>query len=126
MLTIEELLKPRYKVIADFPQWSTFKHKKGDILELRGIHFVGHGTSKSINEKEIDLYPEVIKRLEWWGGREEKDMPEYVKYLDTSTFFPTLHVCEGKYAPINSIGYTTEALYPATKEEFEEYINQKQ
>jgi hypothetical protein len=38
-MTTEELLQPRYKVIADFPQWSVFTHKVGDILELRGVHF---------------------------------------------------------------------------------------
>src|SRR4051812_36607757 len=77
-MTVQELLRPRYLVVADFPQWSAFVHKKDDILELRGIHFVGNGTAKSINENEIDNYPAIFRKLEWWEMREESDMPEYI------------------------------------------------
>lgn len=77
----EELLIPRRMVMIDFPQWSVFKHKKGDILELKGIHFVGKGTAKSINENEIDNYPEVFRKMEWWE-RDEKDLAE-IKYAKT-------------------------------------------
>lgn len=77
-MTKEELLIPRYLCIADFPQWSTFTHKKGEILILKGIHFVGSGTAKSINENEINNYPSVFRQLKWWEYREIKDMPEYI------------------------------------------------
>ena len=126
MLSKEELLKPRYKVIADFPQWSSFAYKKGDILELKGIHFVGRGTTRSINEKDIDLYPSVIKKLEWWEDRKIEDMPEYVRHCVNNRVFK---VKKWKYDYGELIAYESiiiggiraSWLTPATREEYEQF-----
>lgn len=122
-MTPEDLMKPRYKVIADFPQWSSFKYKIGDLLEKLGIHFVGSGTSRGINENEIDLYPAIFKKLEWWEERKESDMPQYVKKGER---FYDLSNANEKYPDSFMFDYPmTEhwvAYYdclPATKEEYE-------
>jgi hypothetical protein len=76
----EELLQPRVIVMVDFPQWSSFTHKEGDILVKKGIHYVGKGTARSINEKDVSKYPKVLQKLEWWEFRDEDDMPQYIRY----------------------------------------------
>lgn len=135
----DELLKPRYKVIADFPQWSAFKHNKGDILFLKGIHFVGSGTSKSINEKEIVLYPHLFKKLEWWEERELSDMPDYVKLIfnDKISFVHKVHKWKSErnsdgqplYHYYNLVDAMSTGcvvdLEPATKEEYDAYRQTK-
>lgn len=127
-MSVEDLLKVRYKVIADFPQWSSFRYKKGDILELRGIHFVGEGTAKAINEKEIVDYPGIFKKLEWWEDREEKDMPKYlkkhdeillIKEIDYST--NTILINKGY---LFTLKYYLQNTVPATEKEYLEYIKQ--
>jgi hypothetical protein len=76
MDNIQELLKPRYKVIADFPKCM---YISGELLprdsnwnfELFAEHYV--------DEAYLKKYPHLFRKLEWWEEREEKDMPEYVK-----------------------------------------------
>ncbi|MEO7044706.1 MAG: hypothetical protein ABI091_05315 [Ferruginibacter sp.] len=123
----EELMIPRYMVMIDFPQWSVFSHKKGDILELKGIHFVGKGTSKSINENEINKYPEIFKELHWSNERLNKDLPEYVKIVSGDKFI-------GEVGRVSAYRANTLIVYfkngdahfrpifgcvPSTKEEYE-------
>lgn len=67
-MTTEELLQPRYKVIADYP---------GNVA------YVGEIYEDDIcirwNEQKFKKYPHLFRKLEWWEERDEKDMPEYVK-----------------------------------------------
>lgn len=64
-MTTEELLKPRYKVIAEYPQSYL---KVGDIFEADNV------------TKFMANYPHLFKPLAWWEERKVEDMPEYVKY----------------------------------------------
>lgn len=72
----EELLKPRYKVIADYPNGV---HKIGDTL----THLIA-GTF--INERiriKIELpqnYPVIFKPLQWWEERATEELPEYINF----------------------------------------------
>jgi hypothetical protein len=126
-MTKEELLKPRKKVMIDFPQWSAFNHKKGDILTKRGIHWSGKGTARSINENEIDNYPEIFIDMEWWEDREEKDMPEYVQDIENPSIIYKVYgwfqnnnmfyFADNEYATTH-----TQFFFPITKEEYENQI----
>ena len=95
-MTKEELLKPRYKVIADYPQHyfkgedkdNEYKFIEGDILAYgkvnnsmtyRRIGRCGYMSVGIPCESNPELYPKIFRKLEWWEEREEKDMPEYVK-----------------------------------------------
>ncbi len=77
-MTPEELLKPRYKVIADYPnQYYSIGHV---ITEESGM----------FQELDIDFpldylnqYPHLFKKLEWWEDRLPEDMPQYVKVQDS-------------------------------------------
>ena len=70
----EELLKPRYKVIADYPK---------SIHPIGTIYNCG-GTSEDLLYCDRDGprmrdYPHLFKPLAWWEDRKVEEMPEYVK-----------------------------------------------
>ena len=68
-MTTEELLKPRYLVIADYPGMDDDGYYIGQVKENIAENYC----------KLLDKYPHLFRRLEWWEMRDEKDMPEYVK-----------------------------------------------
>lgn len=82
----EDLLKPRYKVIADYPG---NKLKVGDILikyvfpETENYCYVTNPEilllGDNLRKEEVEQYPHLFKKLEWWEERKPEDMPEYVK-----------------------------------------------
>src|SRR5690606_30634657 len=56
---------------------------KGDILTKNGIHYTRLGDNpRSVQERDIDAFPEVFEKMDWHEEREIEDMPEYVKYND--------------------------------------------
>lgn len=66
---IQELLKPRYKVIGDFPHSSMP---------------VGMVFCKEYSDGDFwDKYPHLFRKLEWWEERTVEEMPEYIKIVDT-------------------------------------------
>jgi hypothetical protein len=75
----EELMKPRYKVIADWPgcNWDV-----GQIL----IH-IGNGNFDCKEAPTIsglrnpENYPSNLNKMQWWEERAIDDMPEYVKVI---------------------------------------------
>lgn len=79
---IQELTRPRIKVIADYPG-SQFK--VGEVLEQ-----VGTGNSYEKNGSSPDAgwgpgieapdkYPSVVRFLGWWEEREPDELPVFVK-----------------------------------------------
>lgn len=75
MDTIQELLKPRYEVIAPYPHMNLDNHVVGDIISPYVAGFMYPDRMKEF----YDQYPHLFKKLEWWERREEREMPEYVK-----------------------------------------------
>lgn len=129
MLTPEELLKPRYKVIADYPNSSD---KVGSVYTL------DHEGQSVFYDK----YPHLFRPLSWWEERAESDLPEYVKVnkdtrglLDLETFGQYLK--EGTIIKVRrwfgtSPFYTHKefvlACYvdPATEDEYNQYVESRE
>lgn len=145
MKSVEELLLPRYKVIADYPGT---QYSVGEILPVIGTEMYIKGRTEFLSS-----YPHLFQPLPWWSDREVEDMPEYVKVIvpdiakDTGEFckvhrwsvieFP--HLTDNPGAEI--VGYTPNYLQherfnfegqvygrinavhlvPATREEYEQY-----
>lgn len=65
-MTPEQLMKPRYKLINNFPLANTTVAHYGESFAIAGKLFY----SKD--------YPGVLKLMNWWEDREEKDLPQYV------------------------------------------------
>lgn len=114
-MTPEELMKPRYKVIADWP---------GN----RGLFPVGEIIAKELSSTslfaECDKYPHLFRKLEWWQDRQLEDFPKYVKrgsgkvfkiglHLNISTNGIAILAEPDKYRTIN-----LKSCQPATEEEY--------
>ena len=125
-MTPEELMKPRYKVIA-IDTTETFQ--VGEILnhpeEWHDYLWVGP-SGKIIFYPE--KYPHLFKKLEWWEERKPEEMPEYVKGYDrVYKMINWTHNTCGEYfdeveqAP-NRVMFEMKKLEPATADEYEAYL----
>lgn len=86
-MTIEELLIPRWKVIAEYPN-SIFD--VGNILVNNSTQNEYEYISWKDYGKDVyypNDYPTIFKKLEWWEDRNIKDLPEYVKKIDTEAVY---------------------------------------
>ena len=84
-MTTEELLKPRWKVIADFPGRYRTGIKVGDVLIPKEID---QPETYFVADYYVNLshYPAIFRKLGWWEERDEKDMPKYVRYKGCEMF----------------------------------------
>jgi hypothetical protein len=140
MLSKEELLKPRYKVIADYPG---SPYKIGDIKQCSESE---HGDVNYYRQ-----YPSIFKNLEWWEERNKIDMPDYVKQIDmvdgANNPLPdiclkvkkhfsagngewrddSIHIfCADSYiSQLSNCSYSYSGWIPATEEEYSDYLNTK-
>jgi hypothetical protein len=78
-MTAEELLKPRFEVLEEYPNC---KFRKGEIL-VRIKHATNdyyHTDENSIYAEitlgEIEKYPHLFRKLYWWEHRTIEDMPK--------------------------------------------------
>lgn len=63
-LSAEELLKPRFEIIADYP--NNYLGRIGDVLDNRQF-------SRNWN---LSDFPHLFKKLNWWEHRKVEDMPK--------------------------------------------------
>lgn len=127
-MTNEELLVPRYLVIADYP--ANCSHKVGSIFSDNGKSMVTDQNGRPLFICDWDKFPHIFKPIAWYEKREEKDMPEYVKNAADGIVFkvvarfkktPSSIQVKAKGAK-NATWHALCDLLPATKEEFD---NQK-
>jgi hypothetical protein len=151
-MSTEELLKPRYKVIADWPM--NHFYEVDDIIEMKlmpnGKYWNGED-SYYLTEKEMEKHPHLFKKLEWWEERKIEDMPDYlccvctdfIKFVKGQIIKVEKHQSNtfNKYVPylfISKEKQSHEAVtncflykdfYPATEEEYnrnQQSINKQQ
>lgn len=76
-MSTQELLTPRYEVIADYPNspWEV-----GDILTHKlGFTYRLNHSEIVRNLPDIDKYPHLFAPMPWWQGRSVEEMPRYVE-----------------------------------------------
>jgi len=119
-MTTEQLMQPRYKVIADYPK---SVHIVGRVYELNDeSHYL----------IEFPKYPHIFRKLEWWEERDVKDLPEYVKVKNNGAirkviehnYLNLYNSCLIVENPEGSHKLFYEHLAPATIEEYNQYNNQ--
>lgn len=132
-MTVQELMQPRYKVIA---LWPESEFKGGEILTN---YAPGMWGNKDYHFSESQLwferYPHLFQKLSWWEHREEKDMPEYVKKEGGKVYKVTEwdkrekeHMVwmilqdGGSWAVQRGV---MEFFEPATPQDYTDYINKK-
>lgn len=113
-MSTEELMQPRYKVIADYPG-SIFK--KGEILSEDKVF-------NKVTYYNCGMYPHLFKKLEWWEERDEKDIPEYVRVNNGNKIYQVESFTPGFAKLSNNKGeWNWYRLSPATCEEYEQYLS---
>jgi hypothetical protein len=146
-MTTEELLRDRYRVIADYPQPpynvddDERKLIKGDVLLYMRVNCImtyrriGKYRHLSVGVPCVshpEKYPDVFRKLEWWEEREPEDMPEYIKYENMVSMVVGLDPGEplrqvkyngvGRFHLDNQYqlkGFSWSEVLPATKDEYE-------
>ena len=95
-MTPEELLQPRWKVIADFPKSS---YNIGQILIPFSIK--DEGLQKWYIQDDYDYswirvedYPAIFKKLEWWEERDVQDLPQYIKLNNSGDIYKVIEYNE--------------------------------
>lgn len=73
-MTAEELMKPRFEVIADYP---SAKFKIGYILNANTPHLIAF----------YSKYPHLFRRLNWWEHRKLEDLPKKMESIITEEIF---------------------------------------
>lgn len=79
-----DLLKPRFEIIADYPN---SPYNIGDIAQSGDkssqIHLMTNwmGSENYCNEHGLLNYPALFRKLNWWEKREDSEMPMYLKIV---------------------------------------------
>ena len=127
-MTPEQLMQPRFKVIADYPD--NHRWNVGTILDRDWSRYPGDDETKEPIWKISD-FPHLFKELEWWEEREVEDMPKYVKSIangsivkEVTTYSLNDNMFYADYRGY-SLHYYLKFFEPATKEEYEEYQESK-
>jgi len=125
---MENLLSPRFKVIADYPKSI---YNIGEIIDNGYDSLFCDEKSKKFSD-----YPNLFKKLNWWEKRNSAEMPKYLKQKvepDIDIFHYEKII---RWEMDNIIGVisdkdrtccdldlwkTTNQYLPATKEEYESY-----
>lgn len=119
-MTTEELLKPRYKVIAID---TTESFQVGEILnhpeEWHDYLWVGP-SGKIIFYPE--KYPHLFKKLEWWEERKPEDMPEYLNCPSRKMFFKVDKWHKSYFIIDGRQKMQYRHYIPATAAEYEAYM----
>jgi hypothetical protein len=152
-MTKEELLKPRYKVIADYPgRWKEFeiggiitidkllnaeligkliypsREKLKDSLLYNKPCWISENEMKIYGEGFFKLYPHLFKKLEWWEERKPEELPHYVIDKEIPTVKYKVYGWLQNNAMFqfsdSEMAIThTQFFVPATKEEYEQLLN---
>jgi hypothetical protein len=137
---IDELMKPRYKVISKYPGSEDWEDIDA-IIKIPDSRYKYADRKGTVCGVELfDSYPNIYERLKWWEERKPEEMPEYIKCerhirIEKGTILkanwelcyvgtPYECICHRGCYP----DYWIDAEYfsPATEAEYNEYIKSKQ
>lgn len=130
--TVEELMRPRYKVIADYPGQ---RFQIGDVIETYETtmcYAIGnspHSEPEWSEKVSLIDYPAIFMKLEWWEDRQKEDMPQFVKSKFACWVNDTIYE-EGQIVKIISINRLANDdlsfFLPSTEQEYNDYIKSKE
>lgn len=118
-MTKEQLLKPRWKVIADFPDSD---YVVGNIEDRDWSKYVNEEDETDGIVWSISNFPHLFKELEWWEERAIEDLPDYVKYQKLiykakDKFLASVR-CEAHSFDGKGLNADWGSCLPATEEEY--------
>ena len=114
-MSIEELMKPRWKVVTDYPQSLFFIN---EIVFYDGLWAKTDEVKVMVNP---DSYPAIFKKLQWWEERKEEDLPKYLYHTQDNKIIKIIRIEVSGIVHITSTITSTIKYYlPSTKEEYYE------
>lgn len=129
-MTPDDLLRPRYKVIADYPKMEC---EVGDIFhkltfDNGNYTYVTNHDSPMLGRiigHMIERMPHLFKPLAWWEERKPEEMPEYVNCPSRKMFLKIEHWGESYFIIEGRQKMQYRNYTPATREEYEAYQKTK-
>ena len=127
-MTKEELMKPRYEVVADYPG-RPMTMPIGHILVLdkfgAGKYWHEYTDEEPIHIDEGSTrFPKVLRLLYWWEQRKPEEMPEYVKYTIRGFIIKCSDCWNGEMYVVDEYSFSWRYCEPATETEYTNYITQ--
>lgn len=135
-MTNEQLFKPRYKVIIDYPDRA---FEMDLALEYNPVDSCFENSKASGQTIEPEKYPKVFQKLFWFEARKTEDMPQYLKIENRIWKIKRWKktIFELDWSPVNEIDrdgetenfagicwhFSKNNSFPATEEEYLTYIN---
>ncbi len=116
-----DLMKRRYQCKNMYPNAS---RGIGEIIEADFATLLVDDPA----EYDLAYYDNLFELLPWWKDRKPEDMPEYVKSLINQQFYKVVEKNEVSFQAIQGgwgINYPWDNVIPATKEEYELFISNK-
>lgn len=132
-MTVAELLNPRVRVVAGWPDMSK-RIEVGQVLGYKKDFGGGYCNlfSDWLPATDVERFPHLFEPIEWWEGRDVKDMPKYVKYDDKvyKVLPPEFDYrdyghndTELEYRSLmHKLEYWKLKMLPATQSDYEAYI----
>lgn len=108
-MNAQELLNPRFEVIADYPN---NRYKVGDILQIALNPWNGEPTDifhklgeqiyvgNFFKAEELEKYPHIFRKLEWYENRNYSELPKKIRYHGNNDDDDIEVVTEWKYANV--------------------------
>lgn len=121
---VSELLKPRFKVIADFPDSD---YKVWNIEDRDWTKYVNGEDETDGVLWRISDFPHLFKKLEWWEERSQEEMPKYIKSIHGKICDEVLQYDFKNFGvyikSFNSISADIRNFIPATEQEYTQYLS---
>lgn len=120
-----DLLKPRYKVMADWPFNNSYNVGDIILMQLRSDGNYWNGNNDLyLREDQLRLYPHLFKKLEWWEDRKPEEMPKFLKDKENERLVYKVYGWLQNngmfnFGPKNNEITHTEYFIPATLEEYQ-------
>lgn len=122
---IEQLMRPRYRLSADYPGNS---RPIGFVFTMDKKDEEGwYTTTGYLQEKFFTMYPHLFKPLSWWEDRAPEEMPKYLKDVngviekgvwEKSTYKPNTLQFRTENAVWQGIDIVMCMFEPATEQEY--------
>ena len=76
---IEKLMRPRYEVIADYPNNPFTQNQVLVVEEWMGNYWYNEHGEAEVKVSDMESMPHLFREMEWWEGVAESEMPKYLK-----------------------------------------------
>jgi hypothetical protein len=137
----EELLKPRYKKINNYPE-SPLSEPVGTIYTLSNElaydkypiwYYKPYDAVLGTWNRSFEHYPHLFRKLQWWEERKPEDMPEWISSIGKNLFAKVTNVflfdiperCMALFPHLGESGEEHECFYenylPSDIEEYTAY-----